>query len=827
MRLSVQIIVRNAAENVIRCIRSVKTCGLLRPGDNIYVLDTGSNDGTPEEIRTREPGVTVIERPDLSENDMLERMRTLRPRDFERFADAPEISGGLIKDFAGAREILRTHPAVEGDILFWIDSDDELLGDGEAARKELERIYADGADAVTFLRYDYAFDPAGRCVTQLWRERFVPRSAYRWVGRCHEVLVPTDGHLGRLERLTSVYVSHERRRGGQSQLADLRNYAILYDEMEPLLKAAGTPAFPIVADSVDPRTIFYFANACRGLSEFSTAEWLYREFIPRSGNPEDRILGGLHIAQMAQHQRRFWKAISAYNDARLLAPADPRPIFGAAQCYYDLGLWESVITLGEEGLRLVPGWFTVNTIDPTQVYAAPYYLIAMASMELRDYGRALAAARRLAEADGASGGKEFLEYVEAETQAYGYAQAVSTVISSALTREARVEVLRSIAIPPRCRRHGIARPEGVLLHGERGNVSIYCGRTIEPWGPNSDETGIGGSEGMVIEMAPRLAKRGYGVNVYVELPLGEYPRVRDGVEWRHWAEFNPLLERDIFISWRHPSMAAAAVPVKRKRYVWTHDALPNEAYSERDIAIIDRVMFLSPYQRSLVPRVPEEKVFMTSNGVDAAYLATRKVDRSVNRVIWASSPDRGLYRLLHAWRDLSEAGALPADAELWVYYGFTPTYVRGARERPFVSMPPTIRERHEYMEEVIELVEPLGSVKLLGRKPKRAVLDGFLSAGLLAYPTTFNEIFCMAAAEAQAAGCVVLANRYAALETTVLPENPIAPLESIEPAEVARRLTEYFRAPPPEECRMALAARARELWDLERLADSWVREFER
>ena len=113
-----------------------------------------------------------------------------------------------------------------------------------------------------------------------------------------------------------------------------------------------------------------------------------------------------------------------------------------------------------------------------------------------------------------------------------------------------------------------------------------------------------------------------------------------------------------------------------------------------------------------------------------------------NRVVYASSPMRGLQILLDKWPTI--LGHVP-DAELHIYYGFEDWKKLGGG-----------LEAHNLEELVKQMSFPPGesSVRYHGRVSPAAMVKALYASKVLAYPSTYPETYCLTALEAQAAGCV-------------------------------------------------------------------------
>jgi hypothetical protein len=171
--------------------------------------------------------------------------------------------------------------------------------------------------------------------------------------------------------------------------------------------------------------------------------------------------------------------------------------------------------------------------------------------------------------------------------------------------------------------------------------------------------------------------------------------------------------------------------------------------------------------QTMVPQMPE--IFIVGNGLDPSRFE-QAVDRNVHRFVYTSSPDRGLEQALNYWPKIKEA--LP-DAELHIYYGFE-SYRR-------------MRGVDGYEGHIMRLAQQPGVV-WRGRVGQKALAKELMQASVLFYPGphTFNETYCIAALEAQAAGCVPVTRDNGALPETnsrgVLVPNDASPEEWVDAA---------------------------------------------
>ena len=125
------------------------------------------------------------------------------------------------------------------------------------------------------------------------------------------------------------------------------------------------------------------------------------------------------------------------------------------------------------------------------------------------------------------------------------------------------------------------------------------------------------------------------------------------------------------------------------------------------------------------------------------------------RVVYGSSPDRGLAKLLRMWPSIVEN---EPSAELHVAYGWE-TIDKSIRLGATQLIP--------VKQEITDLLAKTPGVKWLGRLKQKDLHALYQSATVWAYPTSFLEVSCITAMECMAAGCVPVTSRTGALPETI------------------------------------------------------------
>lgn len=332
-----------------------------------------------------------------------------------------------------------------------------------------------------------------------------------------------------------------------------------------------------------------------------------------------------------------------------------------------------------------------------------------------------------------------------------------------------LRVLRSIDLAELLRRRGnlyrmaVGR-DGLTLAAYRpakrkGELAIYTGANWMPWAPQDIDTkGLGGSETAAVRLAQALSEQGWIVTVYGQVEQG----CHQDVVYRSHETFDPLTPRDVVISSRLPELFDRPVRA-RKTLLWMHDTDCGHRLTEQRASHIDHALVLSGWQaRHVAEAYPflESKIVQIRNGLDlTCYTANGTVPDRKRRVVYTSSPDRGLDLLLEMWPDIRRR-VKGATLE----FAYAPVYFKIAELDPTVG---------QFAARIDKLANQRG-VKSLGSLSQPQVADLLRSSMVWCCPSfntphdvPFYETSCIGAMEAQAAGCAVVASNWGALPETV------------------------------------------------------------
>lgn len=302
------------------------------------------------------------------------------------------------------------------------------------------------------------------------------------------------------------------------------------------------------------------------------------------------------------------------------------------------------------------------------------------------------------------------------------------------------------------------------------SITFWLGPSWERWSPKTiEKTGMGGSETAAVMMAKNFSLMGHDVRVVSD--CAGHEGAYDGVLYVNYRDYHDgklseeALRSDVFISSRQVSAFGADERWKyRASFLWIHDihvGNPNAEISEKMFRV-DRFMCLSNWHKKFFletyPFLHEDNVLVTRNGIDVERFRNLP-KKAGNRLIYSSSPDRGLEVLLSL---LPKIRQRVPDVVLHVYYGFENWKSMAASAGNKEQL-----ERVAYFERRLSEESAAGHVVYHGRVNQQQLSNAFLASKVWPYSTWFTETHCITAIEAQAGGCVPVTSDLAALSETV------------------------------------------------------------
>lgn len=316
------------------------------------------------------------------------------------------------------------------------------------------------------------------------------------------------------------------------------------------------------------------------------------------------------------------------------------------------------------------------------------------------------------------------------------------------------------------------------------NDGSPCGVTSKTvWG-DSKRVGVGGAELAMLTMCEEWTKAGHEVKLYNdpwEADASPFQQLPIGA-------FNPNEPRDVLIVFRSPNIRS--LPVNNCLKVWWSCDQQTVGDFLGFSKTVDKIVCISPFH---------QQYFSSVYGIDKTisidlpvrvddYTPYREVEKVKNRIIFTSVPARGLMNLWRMWTrirmEVPDATlVITSDYRLW---GVGPG-----------------NEQFRIKWLMNDGVEYLGAV------PRTRLIEEELKAELFLYPSNYEELFCIACAEAQYAGAYPITSSIGALNTTNM--GLICNVNADDPANdtvFIRNVVQYLNNPDKE----------KQSWDIRELA---------
>lgn len=286
------------------------------------------------------------------------------------------------------------------------------------------------------------------------------------------------------------------------------------------------------------------------------------------------------------------------------------------------------------------------------------------------------------------------------------------------------------------------------------SIDLFCadGSPMGLVPPDIFGKGVGGAELAMMTWAETMARRGHQVRIYNDPVMAG---VYDGVEYLPLGSFDFRESRDTFIVYRAPNRYTRMVRAAVKLF-WSTDQYTSGDFARDIFPFVDRTVCISPYHVAYhKERYNAENIGYFDLGVRVEEY-DQPVEKVPGRCIFCSVPERGLEVLRLMWPKIKErvphaSLVITSDYTLW-----------GALQ-PL---------NHEHR------LKWLGTpdVEFMGKIPRKQLVIEQLKAEVMPYPATYQELFCISAAECQVAGAIPVTTNLGALPTTnqwgiVLPGN--------------------------------------------------------
>lgn len=653
--------------------------------DEIHITDTGSTDGTIEYLES------------IPFGPLHDESCSVHLHHFK-----------WVNDFAAARNYAFSH--VKTDFVMWMDGDDVLWNREQFIQwRNYGMEFAD----VHLVPYAYAVNPDGSPIISFARER-VMKTAINptWRYRLHEGIELKREWSKQWVPKTSWRINHMR------DMEDInadksRNITILEE-----LKKEG---------KLDPRLAFYYGKELYEQQRPAQAAIAFEEALLMELEPHDRLLGYQYCAYSYVAQSDQLKVEHKDEINRLLQRALDMCQKGILM---DPNRAEYHVCAGDIYLKV-----------GDLVKALPYYGAAKKCLRPEDMGSSYEGA------------------IYSFVDCYGLNPTLQ--LSKIYYNLARLEDSKAEATEAWNRWQSpdaeqmlqeIGRAEGLTkLDNDQTftpDIVFTCPPvTAYPFDEEIYKTKpLGGSETALVCMAKNLKEK-TGRNVIVFNMRDEDLVAESGVEYRSNKGLNEYFSKNrpaAHIAWRHNIELT-----KADTYLWCHDLITPSVESRQNFK---KIMCLTPFHKNYVMGMqacPEDKIMVTRNGITPEKFEFERPAKNSNKLVWMSSPDRGLDRAMLVMDKVREE--FP-EAELHVYYGLDNLYKYGLGD---------LAEKLKLM------MSERPWVKYHGFTEQNKMYRDVADAAVWVHPCNFIETFCITAIEMLALGIFPVTRRLGALADTL------------------------------------------------------------
>lgn len=258
---------------------------------------------------------------------------------------------------------------------------------------------------------------------------------------------------------------------------------------------------------------------------------------------------------------------------------------------------------------------------------------------------------------------------------------------------------------------------------------------------DSKQIGVGGAELALLTMCRAWSEAGHIVRLYND------PR-EHGVskfEQLHRNLFQPQEERDYLIIFRSPnSMSYGACG---KKIWWSCDQFSVGDFREFS-KTVDKIVTISPRHAEYFKKHYDIQNTVTIDLAVRGYDYQQPTEKNMKQVIFCSVPDRGAEQLASIWGQITAAVpdvklVITSDWRLW------------SKDCPSSL---TNKYRLDFAQ--------FDNVSYHGAISRAEMCKLQQQSAIHLYPCTYDELFCIAVAETQYAGCYPITTSKGSLKTT-------------------------------------------------------------
>ena len=732
-------------------------------------------------------------------------------------------------DFAKARNFSFSQVPAEYDYIVWCDCDDTWLHP-----ENLHTLVAnmeEKAVDVVFMDYLYHFDKSGVCDTRHRKTRIVKNDGgIKWAALyLHEDFTAERQFTSMYTKDVAVY-----------HLSDDNHTRVSMDRNVEIAELAAKD-FP-----KDPRAYWNLANAYNVVGRHAESIPIYITFIGLSNSEDERYLAWHRLAMEYKDTGDLDRAISCEQEAMSLRPWFPDAYHGMGELMLKAGRYRHAKEFVEMGLTKPAPDNEIIVWNPREYDYNPHKLLAQIYVSLAKPREAIKELKKcLKVIPGDDKVRALIKKLEPTAKQFDI---VSKIYERAQHMTDKEEIKKLLAsVPEEMRYHpAILNIRNVHFTKEESSgkdVVFYCGFTETEWTPATFAgKGVGGSEEAVVQLVKRWAKMGYNVTVYANT-TGQQEYEFDGVKWKPFMAWNYRDKQDVTILWRHPKPVDYEIN-STVVLVDMHDVVPTAEFTPKRIEKISKVMFKSEAHQKHCENIPVEKTVVIPHGLDNTQFEDRRsiVERNPYKVLNTSSPDRGLLTTIEIVKRVYNK--LPEDIKSKLRFRWN--YGFRVWDQVFENDDAMMKWKQSAIEGLEELkalgILEYGSGDMISQD---AIVDQYLEAGLMLYPSEFFEIGFISGTKAALAGAIPVTTDIFAqgefLKDGILVHSDITNknwhrdirdgsdfgVQTEEQKEqFVDKIVEYMKHPGTyEEQRIKLINHARSRFDWDKTAEAWTKLF--
>ncbi len=534
--------------------------------------------------------------------------------------------GDKIFDFSKARNHNLQQVPKSFDWILWLDADDIFRG-GQNLRELIKTADANQVDSI-FLNYIYQAEIENNKLKNILiehlRERLVRNNGtYEWVAPIHETLI---------EKKPTKKIDYDR--------CDVLHMAELSRREQALSRNTKTLEMSIYnGKGSDPRPVYYLGKSyfdhfltTKDKKYLNKAKKLFEYYIfgtkeygnnNKSGWAEERSQCWEYLVEIYRQIGEYTNAIKCAHNAMIEDERFPSIYINLALSYlmkgeYSRALWWIKLA----GKIEQPSTTLVST--PKDLMGRSLEVIYHACLNLSRLDEAWAAAVKLKglfpESKEMEDRYKFVDGLKTQRQLSKNVMELANYLFQTNEKD-KIKLLVNASPNLIANNPLVANLKKQFIPSKiwkDNEVALFCGPGWTCWSPKSlgrtnDTEFVGGSEEAVIYLTRELQKLGWKVTVYAD--PGAEQGLHDGVNWLPYYDFNDKDSFNILISWRQVGLVDKNVKAK-KTYVWCHDVINQLDYTDDRLSKLEKVIVLSEAHRQTAPNIPDNKMFVSSNGIN-------------------------------------------------------------------------------------------------------------------------------------------------------------------------------------------------------------------